>query len=420
MNTSTLIMLAFFLGNVTLYALDPPHGFLEFRLGMRLQEDENQDRASLMESRLQLEFGHETRSISFQLRTDLVWDGVVDQNGIDLSQGQGWADLREAYALATPFPWMDLKAGRQILTWGTGDLVFINDLFPKDWQSFLIGRDTTYLKAPSDAIFASLFPSFANIDLVYTPRFNADRYIRGQRVSFFNPQFGQVTGQNAPLEVALPDDWFNDDELALRIYRNVSGWELAAYFYDGYWKSPGGFDAFTGSARFPQLQTLGASARGSLAGGVFNLEFGSLKSKEDKGGNDPFVNNSELRWLIGFERELATNFVGSFQYYAEQTQDYVGYVAGLPNPETAKKEIRHNVTTRFTYFGMNQNLEISVFLYGSPNERDVYVRPRVSYKVTQNMSLFVGGNLFKGAEAYTFFGQFEDASNLYAGWRNSF
>ncbi|MFW6031595.1 MAG: hypothetical protein ACOC9T_03300, partial [Myxococcota bacterium] len=32
---------------------------------------------------------------------------------------------------------------------GTGDLVFLNDLFPKDWRSFLLGRDLDYLKAPS-------------------------------------------------------------------------------------------------------------------------------------------------------------------------------------------------------------------------------------------------------------------------------
>ncbi len=62
-----------------------------------------------------------------------------------------------------------ITLGRQILTWGTGDLVFINDLFPKDWVSFFIGRDVEYLKAPSDALKVSAFSSWANLDLVYTP-----------------------------------------------------------------------------------------------------------------------------------------------------------------------------------------------------------------------------------------------------------
>jgi hypothetical protein len=75
---------------------------------------------------------------------------------------------------------MDVKLGRQILTWGTGDLIFINDLFPKDWISFFIGRDTDYLKAPSDAIKVSLFGEQANLDIVYTPQFDSDRFIEGR------------------------------------------------------------------------------------------------------------------------------------------------------------------------------------------------------------------------------------------------
>ncbi|MHC4544612.1 MAG: hypothetical protein ACYSYL_08810, partial [Planctomycetota bacterium] len=67
----------------------------------------------------------------------------------DLVEEQGDFDLREAYIFTQPLEFMDLKVGRQILTWGTGDLIFINDMFPKDWKSFFIGRDTEYLKAPS-------------------------------------------------------------------------------------------------------------------------------------------------------------------------------------------------------------------------------------------------------------------------------
>ena len=44
-----------------------------------------------------------------------------------------------------------------MLTWGTGDLLFINDLFPKNWKSLAIGRDDEYLKDPSGAVKASFF-----------------------------------------------------------------------------------------------------------------------------------------------------------------------------------------------------------------------------------------------------------------------
>ena len=116
------------------------------------------------------------------LTTDLIYDTVDRQRHIDLEHGKGWLDLREANIEFSPADFMDVKLGRQILTWGTGDLLFINDMFSKDWNSFFIGRDEEYLKAPSDAIKSSFFSSAINVDLVITPHFDADRYIDGERV----------------------------------------------------------------------------------------------------------------------------------------------------------------------------------------------------------------------------------------------
>lgn len=90
---------------------------------------------------------------------------------------------------------MDVKLGRQVLTWGTGDLLFINDLFPKDWESFFIGRDTEYLKAPSDAFTASLFFAPLNVDLIYVPIFNNSTYINGSRLSYWNPLLERIAGR---------------------------------------------------------------------------------------------------------------------------------------------------------------------------------------------------------------------------------
>ncbi|MBL7221906.1 MAG: hypothetical protein ISS69_17490 [Phycisphaerae bacterium] len=100
---------------------------------------------------------------------------------------------------------MDVKVGRQILTWGTGDLLFVNDLFPKDWRAFFIGRDLEYLKAPADAMKVSLFGDIANLDLVYMPRFNPSRFISGRRISYFNTTLGRRAGQDAIIETDLPE-----------------------------------------------------------------------------------------------------------------------------------------------------------------------------------------------------------------------
>lgn len=396
------------------------HGFIDVRGGGRIYTDATQRDTSLAETRLQLQWEKRGALGDIRLRTDLVYDDLAADHEIDLETGQGWLDLREAYVFLFPAVWSDVKAGRQILTWGTGDLLFVNDLFPKDWRSFFSGRDEEYLKAPSDALMVSLFPAWFNLDLVYMPRFDADRYIRGERISYYNPMTGAIAGREAIIEPLRPDDAFSDDESALRLYRNIGGTELALYGYDGYWKSPEGFDAALQRAIFPRLRVWGASARMPRAGGILSLEAGYYDSLDNRDGENPRLPNSEVRFLSGWERELVRNLTMGLQYYLEYMQDYSAYRANLPVEAPQKDEDRHVVTLRLTRLAMNQKLQLSGFVYYSPTDRDGYLRCSAQYTVNDNWAAAVGGNLFAGDDRHTFFGQFEDNSNLYASLRYSF
>ncbi|MEE9165073.1 MAG: hypothetical protein V3U15_02300, partial [Nitrospinota bacterium] len=161
-------------------------GFWEARAGTRIQEDPHEKDLSIAETRLQLQLEKTVKLVTFKLTTDFLFDPVLDRYNVRLEEGEGIIDLREINLLLRPADFTDIKVGRQTLTWGTGDLIFINDLFPKDWNSFFIGRDPEYLKAPSDAVKISFFSRLANLDIIYTPRFDADRFIDGKRISFFN------------------------------------------------------------------------------------------------------------------------------------------------------------------------------------------------------------------------------------------
>jgi hypothetical protein len=336
-------------------------------------------------------------------RSDFLYDGVANNHDrIDLETGEGPIDLRELNVLFTPVPWADVKAGRQILTWGTGDLLFINDLFSKDWKSFFAGRDEEYLKAPSDALFMSFFPSFATIDVAYMPRFDSDRFIDGERFSYRG--LAGLTG--ADLQTDKPDNWFVDDEIAVRISRYIKGWDTALYGYNGFWKTPMGFDLLSMQNTFPKLAVYGASTRGALAGGIANLEAGYYDSRDDRDGTDPFIPDSQIRLLAGYEHEIVTDLTGSAQYYLEHTPD--------------ANDNRHVLTLRLTQMLMNQNLTLGLFTYWSPSDRDGYLRPSAAYKLTDNWLIEARGNIFFGKDTDTFFGQFEDNSNVALAARYSF
>ena len=396
------------------------HGFVDLRAGTRITEDAYEKDTSLLESRLQLDLNRVGDIVTLQVRADFLYDDIPKETDLHLEDGTGFIDLREANILFSPFDLMDTKIGRQILTWGTGDLLFLNDLFPKDWQSFFCGRDVEYLKAPSDALFISIFPDFANIDLAFTPRFDPDRFISGERISYYNPLLGRRSGRDAIVEDRKPDDWFKDSEISLRISRDISGYELAFYGYNGFWKSPAGMDPVRQEAIFPDLTVFGASIRGQLKNGLFNLETAYYNSRDDTSGDNPFIPNSEIRLLAGYEQELARDFSGALQYYLEYMKDYGNYRAALPAGNNSKDKDRHVLTLRLTKLALNQNLTLSLFCYYSPSDKDAYFRPNIKYKLSDSLMITAGGNFFTGSDDYTFFGQFEKNSNIYTGVRYSF
>ncbi|MGD2174942.1 MAG: hypothetical protein PVJ27_06025 [Candidatus Brocadiaceae bacterium] len=393
----------------------PLHGFWEARIGPRLVEDNDHSRDfTLGETRLQLESDPFWRGLDFMFKADFLYDPVLSELLVE------W---REANVAFSPLEFMDVKLGRQVLTWGTGDLVFLNDLFPKDYESFFIGRDVEYLKAPSDAVKLSFFSDYANLDLVYTPHFDSDDFVTGKRLSYYNPLLGARAGDSLRIRTEYPGSWFTDDEVALRLYRNVGSYELAGYAYRGFWKSPGGINPASGRYTFPELSAYGASARGPFAGGIGNAEFAWYDSRDDAGGDNPFVPNGQLRFLVGYSRDLprlARDFTVGVQYYVEHMLDYGEYRRNLPAGMPRVDENRHLLTLRLTKLLLNQDLKLELFTFWSPSDHEAYLRPFVSYDITDRWRVDAGANIFMGDEGHTPFAQFDRNNNAYVGLRYSF
>ncbi len=399
------LLLALLLAAPAAAAELPFHGFLEVAAGARVVDDNTaEDDFLLEEARFQLDFLRDGELGSLTFRADLLHDGVDAESRIE---------VREANVLLLPFESVDLKVGRQVLTWGTGDLVFLNDLFPKDWQSFFLGRDDEYLKKPSDAVRATWFGDAVNADLAWMPIFEADGFISGERLSYWNPGADRRFGPRDPeIDPDEPNRTLGNGTLAGRLYRNFSGWETAVYGFRGHWGQPKGFDPDRGVATFPRLEAWGASTRGALLGGVGNAEVSWYRSLDDLSGHDPNVPNSQLRALVGFSHEVAADQNLGLQAYLERAQQApdVGFT----------DQNRWWLTARYTGMFLQQNLTLSLFAFYSPSEDDAYLRPKASYKLSDEILLTLGANVFLGAADDTFFGQFEDDTNLYGRVRYSF
>ncbi len=386
-------------------------GFFDVRAGFMLQNDVDEKDLSLGETRMQLELGRDFGDAIMNFKTDLLADGVTEEVLLD---------IRELNLAFFPADSLDIKVGRQVLTWGTGDMIFINDMFPKDWQSFFIGREDNYLKSPSNAVKASFFLPGIDLDLAYIPLFEGSEYVSGERLSYYNPMVGRIVGRDMIFEDEEKNRYFSEAELAARISKNIDGVELALYGYSGFWQEPEGIDPLNGLAVYPRLNVWGASARSTVLGGIGNMEFGYYDSTGDEDGRNPFVRPSEYRFLAGFEHELGHELTGAFQYYLEVIDQYENYLSTVPTGTVARDEYRHLLTLRLTKLMMDQNLILSLFTYYSPSDNDGYVRSRVTYKVNDHLKLDGGLNYFWGEEEYTFWGRFEQNSNAYLGIHYSF
>ncbi|MDO8739768.1 MAG: hypothetical protein Q7J17_12415, partial [Candidatus Deferrimicrobium sp.] len=261
------------------------HGFVEGAGGFRLKDDPAHVRdATMGEGRLQVELSQVGPADSrLFFKADLIGDGVEER---------GDADLREFYLDVSPAQGIDIRAGRQILTWGTGDLIFINDQFPKDFVSFFIGRSLEYLKVGSDAVKFSLYPGPFSLDLVAVPHFTPSEVPQGERLSFFNPFTNRIAAPGESLSTRKPAATPSNTELAVRLYRTFGSYEGALYGFRGFFKEPVGMDPANRMLFFPKLSVYGTSMRGPFLQGVANFEFGYYDSREDRPGTNPLIENA--------------------------------------------------------------------------------------------------------------------------------
>ena len=386
-------------------------GFVEGGLGARLDDDPLlSDRATLKELRGRIETEWRTRGATIRLKVDLGYDGVEDDWIADIR------DLTLAFRIGSS---VDASIGRQVQTWGTGDLVFLNDLFPKDFQSFFSGRDDEYLKAPGNSLRVTRYSDAMNIDVVWTPVFEPNVYLTGERFSFFSPLAGGNVAPAPPLSAAEPDKDFSNGEFALRLFKTVEGREYAAYAYSGFFKDPNALNAQL-QPTFAPLTAFGASLRQPAGPGLFNAEFSYYDSRDDRDGSDPFTPNDQLRLLAGYEWEGRPSFTVGLQYYLEWTLDHDDLLANSPFPAFEADERRHLLTNRLTYRAGMDKYTWSLFTFWSPSDSDFYMRPRFDYRHSDQWSLAAGANLFGGSDDHTFFNQLADASNLYLRIRYSY
>lgn len=375
------------------------HGFVQANYSLRTASPNPEDakRGNLIwgDERLQLKASYYLSRIGFFAKSDFYHDWY---------EGDFNVDFREGYV---DIPWdnFGLRAGRQIFTWGVGDLLFINDVFPKDWEAFYAGRPLEYLKIGSDSIKLDIYSSFVNVEAIAIPFFTPDNL----------PESGRFHVLFEP-DAVKPSTTFANTEYAVRFYRNIGDFDVSSYFYKGFYRIP----EMISPQFYPELAVYGLSAQRSAFGGVISAEYGYYDSLDNRDGEKPGISNSQSRFLIGYQKEFSGDFTLGLQYYIELMYKYSQYLNNLLSGFPERDQYHQYITLRLTKLLKYQTLKLSLFTFCSPDEEDFFISPEISYNFTDNLMCILGMNIFTGTNGNTTFGQHKKDDNVYITVRYSF
>lgn len=375
-------------------------GFVEVERGARLGESTYRDETWMLSNiRARLKTSKQTEKGGFHLKLDFINDEILKSSEVE---------IREARLRYSPSDLVDFSIGKQVSTWGVGDLLFINDLFPKNWVNLFLGRDQESLKDTSNSIRITTYLENWTADLIWTPEFSPDTTPNGCRFTVFDPNLGKPTAQRNQCgkTTKLPEqnDTTENGEIALRLKTRMGSQEVALYGYNGFWKSPKGLklnpDTQTLESFYPRRGAYGFSSEGQWGPGVFFFEAGHYLSYEDLDGTNPLIENSAARLLLGYRYTFLASSTFAVQTMSEKMLNYEKYQESVPPTLEEKEEVRNTYTFRFTQTAQQETLKASCFVYHRPEDRDDYLRCWLSKRLDDNFDITAGGNFFSGDKKY--------------------
>jgi hypothetical protein len=364
----------------------------------------------------------------------LFAEGWVAARG-PIDDADATAELREAY-VSVALGNLDVRAGRQILAWGRADGVNpTGNLAAEDLT--LLTPDDADRRLGATSATVSYYIGGLSISGVWLPEF------RGHRIAL--PAAGGMSFDET--KRAWPGD-----QWALRAEHTGGAVDWSMSFFQGLDLSPDleprvipsgaaqrrslravspsggpkgrsrGIESFPAewsvggpnviNIRHRQVQVFGGDAAATL--GKFGLRAeGAYVRTDDASGTDPFTKNPFVFVVVGGDRTFDGRLNVNVQYLSRAVVRFHAPPAGLP-PDVAgvaqaqailasqTRRTQHGASMRASYKWLHETLETewAAVAYGGP--RGVAMRPKVTYALTDRVTLLAGAEVFRGEDASVF------------------
>lgn len=340
-----------------------------------------------------------SKSLASTVRVDAINDLALRHSSVR---------TREAYLDWTASKTLSIRAGRQVITWGVADYLFVNDVFPKNYDGFFSGKPFDHMKAAVDAVKFNALLQDNELEWVIAKPAQDDMPLPQRFISQALPAGMQATRTSA-----------QGGDFAMRLARKIGDWDGALYLARYHSRDAGLYFKGNGLQWAAQsTRHLGASATGSIWGGVGLIEMSYSATTLPANNMNRFFFGKRAKVLVGYARDIGADVSISLQYLHELEMDYAAYQRSLAPMVSAAARSRQTLYARVQGKFLHQSLSVGAQLFAA-QDGGKYFNPFVSYALMDGLNLEVGSNWFAGPTTSPY-GMMKQDSNLYTSLRYSF
>jgi hypothetical protein len=325
-------------------------------------------------------------------------DGKIEWRGSarDLRDRHGYgpeSDLLEAYITAH-FGQADLRIGKQIIAWGRADGINPTDnLTPRDF--------VVLLPLEEDQRFGT---TAIKLDMYLSQELTFTAFTS----SFFEPDKFSLPTEGVSIQSTQPAHTASDAELAVKLSKTGGVFDWSVSYFDGYSSLPSVAAASsTLNLHYDRTQVLGADAARNFGRFGFRSEVAYTRPT-DPNATDPNARNARLFWVAGADRTFLENLSVNLQFFLRWMPHYDDpHRLSNPNAQTAaavntiidgqQAQTSYGMTTRVSKLWFNDTLQAEIFSVVNVVRGDHFVRPLITYTVSDHVKALLGANLYRGA-----------------------
>ncbi len=368
----------------------------------------------------------------FRLRFDTAGDRLgltastnvyTNQSRVDIDLWEGYVDYFGSF--------YDLRIGKQIVTWGTGDGINPTDNFnPLNLRRKSPFSEMEDRKIPVNMFQANAYLGPLRLTGIWVPDFHPfvlpDTSVWQMEMPSVRPEASTgmvIDGFNTPSSPSHPSNTLANSEFGVKASSRLLGVDLSLSYYHGWDDFPtlhpeyrlNGIDAsgrphitVEPDLRFHQLDMVGGDFAASLFGIGLRGEGGYFLT-EDTEESDPVIQDPYWHYLVGLDYTFKNGLYVNSQY-----------VYGLFNRYGLRTGPADNrlITAGLTY-DLNDYTSLELGAMYAIDDENYLIKPRISRSVGSALNVSLGAYIIDG-NTDSHFGAFRRNDQVYAEIRYQF